>query len=156
MAVNATINGSKTFIEAGLNRRLIDFLREEMGLTSVKEGCGEGECGACTVLLNGEAVASCTVLVGQLDDCRVETVEGLMQSGTFSRIEAAFRSAGAVQCGYCTPGMVISTQALLNVNPHPTGEEIAKALEGNLCRCTGYNKIQEAVQQLAKEDVNAG
>ncbi len=154
MSIKAIINGKETIIEGRLNRRLIDFLRNDLELTSVKEGCGEGECGACTVLLNGAAVASCTVLLGQIADSEIVTVEGLAQTEDFDKIKNAFSSEGAVQCGYCTPGMIMSTQGLLNKNHKPDENDIKKALEGNLCRCTGYNKIEQAVLKLVQEDTH--
>lgn len=146
MIINAVINGESVQKECNPNKRLVDFLRDDMGLQSVKEGCGEGECGSCTVLLDREAVTSCTVLAGQINEREVTTVEGLDRKGELQPLMEAFVRAGAVQCGYCTPGMIISAKALLYKNPNPTDEEIKRALEGNLCRCTGYNKIVEAVK----------
>ena len=148
MIINAVINGESVQKECNPNKRLVDFLRDDMELQSVKEGCGEGECGSCTVLLDLEAVTSCTVLTGQINGREVTTVEGLDRKGELQPLVEAFVQAGAVQCGYCTPGMVISTKALLYKNPKPTDEEIKRALEGNLCRCTGYNKIVEAVRNM--------
>ncbi|KAB3532128.1 (2Fe-2S)-binding protein [Alkaliphilus pronyensis] len=148
MIINAVINGEVVQKECNPNKRLVDFLREDMEVLSVKEGCGEGECGSCTVLFDKEAVTSCTVLTGQINGREVTTVEGLDKKGQLESIVKSFVQAGAVQCGYCTPGMVISTMALLYKNPNPTEEEIKRALEGNLCRCTGYNKIVEAVKNM--------
>lgn len=148
MIINAVINGESVQRECNPNKRLVDFLRDDMGLSSVKEGCGEGECGSCTVLLDKEAVTSCTVLVGQINEREVTTVEGLDRKGELQPLMEAFIRAGAVQCGYCTPGMIISVKALLYKKPNPTDEEIKRALEGNLCRCTGYNKIVEAVKNI--------
>jgi len=150
MIINAVINGESIEKECNPNKRLIDFLRDDMELLSVKEGCGEGECGSCTVLLDREAVTSCTVLTGQINGREVTTVEGLDAMGELEPIMESFVSAGAVQCGYCTPGMIISAKALLYKNPNPTDEEIKRALEGNLCRCTGYNKIIEAVRKIKR------
>ena len=150
MIINAMINGEIIEKECNPNKRLIDFLRDDMELLSVKEGCGEGECGSCTVLLDREAVTSCTVLTGQINGREVTTVEGLDAMGELEPIMESFVSAGAVQCGYCTPGMIISAKALLYKNPNPTDEEIKRALEGNLCRCTGYNKIIEAVRKIKR------
>jgi len=150
MIINAVINGESIEKECNPNKRLIDFLRDDMELLSVKEGCGEGECGSCTVLLDKEAVTSCTVLTGQINGHEVTTVEGLDAMGELEPIMESFISAGAVQCGYCTPGMIISAKALLYKNPNPTDEEIKRALEGNLCRCTGYNKIIEAVRKIKR------
>lgn len=148
MIINAVINGESVQRECNPNKRLVDFLRDDMGLSSVKEGCGEGECGSCTVLLDKESVTSCTVLVGQINEREVTTVEGLDRKGELQPLMEGFIRAGAVQCGYCTPGMIISTKALLYKKPNPTDEEIKRALEGNLCRCTGYNKIVEAVKNI--------
>lgn len=150
MIINAVINGEIIEKECNPNKRLIDFLRDDMELLSVKEGCGEGECGSCTVLLDKEAVTSCTVLTGQINGREVTTVEGLDAAGELEPIMESFINAGAVQCGYCTPGMIISAKALLYKNPNPTDEEIKRALEGNLCRCTGYNKIIEAVRKVKR------
>jgi len=148
MLIKVMINGDLVERECNPNKRLIDFLRDDMGLKSVKEGCGEGECGSCSVLLDKEAVTSCTVLTGQINGREVTTVEGLDKKGELEPLVESFVLAGAVQCGYCTPGMVISAKALLYQNPNPTDEEIKRALEGNLCRCTGYNKIVEAIKNI--------
>jgi len=148
MVINAVVNGIPIQSHCNPNMRLLDFLREEMEIKSVKEGCGEGECGSCTVLFDREAVTSCTMLAGQIDGHEVTTVEGLERFGELESLVQAFVDAGAVQCGYCTPGMLISTKALLYVNPNPSEEEIKRALEGNLCRCTGYNKIVGVVKLL--------
>jgi carbon-monoxide dehydrogenase small subunit len=150
MIIKAVINGKSVEKEANPNKRLVDFLREDMGLLSVKEGCGEGECGSCTVLLDQEAVTSCTILTGQISGREVTTVEGLDLKGELEPLMESFVQAGAVQCGFCTPGMIISTKALLYKNSNPTDEEIKRALEGNLCRCTGYNKIIEAVKNVKR------
>lgn len=130
--------------------RLVDFLREELGLTGTKEGCGEGECGACTVILEGNAVASCLVLVGQVDGKSIITVEGLAEDNQLSALQQAFVDKGAIQCGFCTPGMLLSAKALLDKNPTPTRDEIAVAIEGNLCRCTGYVKIIDAIEAVSR------
>ncbi|MDD3704838.1 MAG: (2Fe-2S)-binding protein [Clostridiaceae bacterium] len=150
MIINAVINGEAVEKECNPNKRLVEFLRDDMGLVSVKEGCGEGECGSCTVLLDKEAVTSCTVLAGQINGREVTTVEGLDVMGELKPVMESFVKAGAVQCGYCTPGMIISTIALRYKNPNPTEDEIKRALEGNLCRCTGYNKIIEAVKKIER------
>ena len=128
---------------------LAEFLREELNLTGTKLGCGEGECGACTVLLDGEPVSSCCVLALEAEGHAVETIEGLAKGHELHPIQQSFIEKGAVQCGFCTPGMVLSSKALLASNPHPTEHEIRSALSGNLCRCTGYQKIVEAVQDAA-------
>ncbi|MHB8766997.1 MAG: (2Fe-2S)-binding protein, partial [Deferrisomatales bacterium] len=128
---------------------LLEVLREQLGFTGTKEGCGTGECGACTVLLDGAPILSCLTLAAECEGQAVVTVEGLAPEGRLTPVQEAFVEAGAVQCGFCTPGMVQSTTALLRQNPRPTLHEIQKALEGNLCRCTGYNKIVDAVQRAA-------
>jgi carbon-monoxide dehydrogenase small subunit len=133
-------NGISIKREINPSVRLIDFLREDLGLTGVKEGCGEGECGACTVIANGEAVTSCTMFAGQINGKELITIEGLEKDGELDALQESFIRNGAVQCGFCTPGMILSCKALLMKNPHPTEEEIKRAIEGNLCRCTGYQK----------------
>lgn len=144
--ISFNLNGSDVSVLADPNKRLVDFLREDMGMTSVKEGCGEGECGACTVIYNGKAVTSCLMLAGQVDGGAVITLEGVSKDGQLDVIQQAFVDAGAVQCGYCTPGMVLSAKALLDQNPNATKAEIQRAMSGNLCRCTGYTKIIKAVE----------
>ncbi|MDO5689064.1 MAG: (2Fe-2S)-binding protein [Tissierellia bacterium] len=151
MEISFLLNGKQIEYEVDSAKRAIDFIREDLGLTGTKEGCGEGECGACTIILNGKAVTSCTMLAGQLNGTTVTTIEGLAESGDLDRIQLAFIEAGAVQCGFCTPGMILSTKALIDENPHPTVEEIKSAIEGNLCRCTGYAKIVEAIQNVTSE-----
>ena len=131
-------------------KRLLDVLREDLHLTGVKEGCGEGECGACTVLMDGEAVHSCMVLAGQLTGHSVTTIEGLEEDGRLGVLHSAFVEQGAVQCGYCTPGMIMSAAGLLNRTPDPTEEEIRVALSGNICRCSGYVQIVAAVKAAAE------
>lgn len=146
------VNGSELSVEALPEMRLIDVLRDSLGLTGTKEGCGEGECGACSVLINGEVIASCLVLFGQLNDGdRILTVEGLGSEGHLSPIQECFVHEGGVQCGICTPGMLIAAHALLERNKHPTREEIAVAISGNLCRCTGYAKIIASIEKAAEK-----
>jgi len=128
---------------------LLDVLRNALGLTGTKEGCGKGECGACTVIVDGEAVLACLILAVRAQGKSILTIEGLVQEGRLDPLQDAFVNYGAIQCGYCTPGMIMTSKALLSKNPHPTEEETKKALSGNLCRCTGYVKIIEAVQQAA-------
>ena len=144
--IQFTLNGNDVSVTADPNKRLVDFLREDMGMTSVKEGCGEGECGACTIIYNGKAVTSCLMLAGQADGSTIVTLEGVSENGQLNYIQQAFVDAGAVQCGYCTPGMVLSAKALLDKKPDATDEEIRRAMSGNLCRCTGYSKIIKAVE----------
>jgi len=146
--VKITVNGISYSTNASPSTRLLDYLREELKLTGTKEGCGEGECGACMVLLDGKAVNSCLVLLGQCYDREVTTIEGLDAPELFR----AFAKTGAVQCGFCTPGFIVSAYALLQKNPHPTAAEIKEALSGNLCRCTGYKKIVEAVTLAVKRE----
>ena len=149
--VNITVNGQRHQITSAPNRTLLTVLREDLGLTGTKEGCGAGECGACAVLMNNEPVNSCLVLIGQADGCTITTIEGLSKSGRPHPLQKAFVEHGAVQCGFCTPGMIIASKALLDKNPSPNDEQIREALAGNICRCTGYTKIVEAVQAAAEE-----
>ena len=130
---------------------LLHLLRDELGLTGTKEGCGKGECGACTVLLEGRAVNACLIPAGKVDGKAVLTIEGLTRGGEGRTLQEAFVAAGAVQCGFCTPGMILSAYALLKENPDPTSEEIKTAISGNLCRCTGYHQIEQAVSTAAKK-----
>ena len=150
MKVRFTVNGRAATVEADADMRLLDALREELHLTRTKEGCGEGECGACTVLLDGRPVNSCLVLAVQAEGRDVLTVEGLADGPRLHPVQQAFVDAGGVQCGVCTPGFMMSTYALLRDHPTPSDEEILTALEGNLCRCTGYVKIVDAVKLAAK------
>jgi len=149
--ISFKLNDENVSIETSPNKRLIDMLREDFELTSVKEGCGEGECGACTIILNKEAVTSCTMLAPQVDGCEVITLEGLSKSGEMSKLQKSFIEKGAVQCGFCTPGMILSGKALLMKNPNPSREEIKTAIEGNLCRCTGYTKIVDAIESTVEK-----
>lgn len=148
--ITLNINGNAEIVDVPANMTLLQMLREEVALTGTKNGCAAGECGACTVLLNGQPVNSCMVLAVECDGQEIITVEGLAQNGKLDPLQDAMIEKGAVQCGFCTPGMLISARALLNRNPHPTEEEIAEALVGNLCRCTGYARIIDAVK-LASE-----
>ena len=150
MKIRFTVNGRKVDREVTADSRLLDLLRDDLHLTGTKEGCGEGECGACTVLIDGKAVNSCLVLAPQADGKDILTVEGLAKGDELHPIQRAFVEKGAVQCGFCTPGFIMSTYALLKESPNPSNEEILTALEGNLCRCTGYTKIIEAVHYAAK------
>lgn len=145
-----TLNGASADVTAHPMKRLLDVLRQECGLTGTKEGCGEGECGACTVLLDGEAVKSCTVLAAQADGAQVRTLEGLAEpDGTLHPVQAAFREEHGLQCGFCTSGMVMASVGLLASQPHPDEQQVREALEGNLCRCTGYHNIVRAVLSAA-------
>ena len=149
MRIKLHVNGRAVSCDVDPSMRLLDLLREELHLTGTKEGCGEGECGACTVLLDGQPVNSCLLLAPQADGKTVLTVEGLSSGQTLHPVQQAFVDKGAVQCGFCTPGFILSAVALLEANPSPSDEEILTALEGNLCRCTGYTKIVEAVRYAA-------
>ncbi len=147
MQVVLTVNGRTRTAEVPPATTLLELLREHLGLRGTKCGCGNGECGACTVILDGEPVTSCIVFAAQCQGREVVTIEGLSsEGGELDRIQQAFIDAGAVQCGYCTPGMIMSAAALLAKNPHPSRDDIAVALSGNLCRCTGYVKIVDAVE----------
>ncbi len=145
------LNGKKTTLEVPSHRLLLDLLRDEIGLTGTKEGCGTGDCGACTVLFNGKPVNSCLVLSGEIDGAELVTIEGLKSGPELHPVQKAFIEDGGVQCGYCTSGMLMMVKSLLDENLSPTEEEIRFALSGNLCRCTGYAKIVLAVKDAAKE-----
>jgi len=148
-----TVNGRRRGIEVPATTRLIDVLRVHLGMTDTKEGCSEGECGACTVILDGKAVNSCLVLAPQVNGRDVLTVEGLAGDAELTVLQAKFIEHGAIQCGYCTPGMLMSAKALLLHDPDPSETEIRMALAGNICRCTGYTAIVEAVQDAARAGV---
>ncbi len=148
MEISLTINGKNYQREVDETKNLLHFLREDLGLTGTKEGCGAGECGACSVLLNGRPVNSCLVLAVEANNCEIRTVEGEAVNGELSDLQKALHKHHAVQCGFCTPGMIISIRALLEKNPQPDEPEIKQAIEGNLCRCTGYKQIIEAVLDL--------
>jgi aerobic-type carbon monoxide dehydrogenase small subunit (CoxS/CutS family) len=149
MRVAFELNGKKVECETQPNRTLLDLIRVDLGVISVKKGCEEGECGSCTVLLDGLPVTSCLVLAAQAEGRAVTTVDGLIDDPVMEALRKAFMEDGAVQCGFCTPGMLISAYTLLRENPEPTEEEVKKAIEGNLCRCTGYVKIIEAILDAA-------
>src|SRR6185369_17704814 len=149
MAFELEVNGNKRRVNVAPMSRLLDVLREELRLTGTKEGCGEGECGACSVLIDGEVINSCLVPVCQVDGCSITTVEGLAGDGRLDPLQQAFLECGGAQCGICTPGMLIAARALLENNSNPSRDEIKEAIAGNLCRCTGYVKIIDAIQQAA-------
>ncbi|BEQ13812.1 (2Fe-2S)-binding protein [Desulfoferula mesophila] len=148
-AITLTVNGVVRQALVEPNQTLTSLLRDELGLTGTKHGCGVGDCGCCTVILDGETVNSCLVLALQAQGREVLTIEGLASGGELHPLQRAFVDAGAIQCGFCTPGMILSAKALLDVIPQPSREEITKGLSGNLCRCTGYEKIVEAVSDAA-------
>jgi carbon-monoxide dehydrogenase small subunit len=150
-----TLNGKETRVTSDPNKTLLEVLRNDLGLTGTKDACGgEGECGACTVILNGKPVNSCLIFIGQVNGQSITTIEGLSVKGDYHPIQKAFVEAGAVQCGYCTPGAVLASKALLDNNPHPSDQEISDGLSGNLCRCTGYNKMMDAIHLAAERHSN--
>ena len=148
--IEFTINGKRRKVIVKPNDLLLNVIREDLGLPGTKYGCGTGECGACTVLIEGEPVLSCLTLAVTVDKKEVTTIEGIGTDENPHPLQQTFVEAGAIQCGYCTPGMVLSAKALLDKNPNPTEDEIKRAIEGNLCRCTGYVKIIEAIELAAK------
>lgn len=149
MVVIVKINGQKRKIFADPWRTLTDVLRNDLGLTGVKEGCGEGNCGSCTVLLDGKPVNSCLVLIGEVDGREIITIEGLAQEGKLHPLQQAFIDEGAVQCGFCIPGVILNAKALLDSNPDVKEQEVRDCIAGNLCRCTGYDKIVRAIMKSA-------
>ena len=148
-AITVTVNGTVEYLDVLDNMTLLHMLREKLALTGTKNGCGAGECGACTVLMNGEPVNSCLVLAVEADGAEIVTVEGLAGDNQLDVVQQAFVDEGGVQCGFCTPGMLITARALLDRNPNPTEQQIREALVGNLCRCTGYTRIVRAIQKAA-------
>lgn len=152
ITVTLTVNGQRRTVTTEPNKTLLYLLRDTLGLHGAKDACGgEGECGACTVLMDGQPVNSCLVLAGQADGHEILTIEGLAENGHLHPLQRAFVEAGAVQCGFCTPGAILAAKALLDHSPAPTDDEIREALSGNLCRCTGYAKMIEAVHRAAEE-----
>jgi len=158
--IELTINGRKRKVETTTSTRLLDLIRDDLHLTGTKEGCGKGECGACTVIMNGELVASCLILAPQADGAVITTIEGIGEGENLDPIQEAFIETGAVQCGFCTPGMILAARKLLEENSHPDEDEIKRGISGNLCRCTGYQKIFDAVKlaanKLFKKDSRRG
>ena len=148
--IQITVNEEEHDLLVNPNLTLLDLLRYELGLTGTKEGCDEGDCGACTVILDGKVVTSCLVLAVEVNGSRITTIEGVQAGEVLHPIQQAFIDTGAVQCGFCTPGMILTTKALLDENPEPSEGDIEHYLEGNLCRCTGYTKIVEAVHRAAR------
>jgi len=150
--ISITLNGAlKTVTVPGM-KRLLDVLREDLCLVGTKEGCGEGECGACSVILDGELVNSCLIPAKQADGARLQTIEGMAQSGQLHSIQRAFAETGAAQCGICTPGMIMAACALLARNSHPSPLQIREGLAGNICRCTGYQKIFDALESASRQN----
>ena len=146
------INGASCEVDAPPMKRLLDVLREDLRLTGTKEGCGEGECGACSIIVDGEVINSCLVPVCQAQDSQILTVEGLSKDGRLDPLQQAFLECGGAQCGICTPGMLIAARALLDAQARPTRDQIKEAIAGNLCRCTGYVKIIDAIEQAARSE----
>lgn len=149
MKISFQVNGGGRELEVPSMKRLLDALRDDLRLTGTKEGCGEGECGACSVLVDGEVINSCLVPVCQVQGSAIITVEGLARDGRLDPLQQAFLECGGAQCGICTPGMLIAARALLDENAHPSRDAIKEAIAGNLCRCTGYVKIIDAIEQAA-------
>jgi carbon-monoxide dehydrogenase small subunit len=156
MIIRFTLNGEEKEIEAAPDRRVVDLLREDLGLTGTKESCGMGECGACTILVDGVTRLSCLMLAAQLQGRSITTIEGLGSKEALHPVQEAFVEKGAVQCGFCIPGMVLASVDFLREHPAPTREEIRKGLSGNLCRCTGYHKIVDAVEAAASRLAERG
>lgn len=152
--IEIRINGEREELLVPSNMTLLDLLRESLSLTGTKNGCAAGECGACTVLLNNEPVNSCLVLAAECDNSDIITVEGLSNDGNLIKLQQAFIEHGAIQCGFCTPGLLISAKSLLDRNPSPTEEEIKEALVGNLCRCTGYFPIINAIKSISYQSIS--
>lgn len=153
--IHLKVNEKPYELDIPVKKLLVDLLREDLGLTGTKVGCGVGECGACTVLVNGKAVCSCMTLAVEVDGTEVTTVEGLAQKGKLHPLQEAFIAHGAAQCGFCTPGMILAAKALLDENPRPSEAEIKQSLAGNFCRCTGYASIFRAVKSVAERGVEA-
>lgn len=149
--IKLTVNGKEYELQVRPWATLLEVVRDDLGLTGAKEGCGEGECGACTVIMDGKAVNSCIVLAVEANGRQITTIEGLAEGDRLHPVQEAFLEMGGMQCGFCTPGMILSTKVLLDGNKNPTDEEIRKGLEGNFCRCTGYTKIFESVKAAAQK-----
>ena len=150
-SIKLNVNGQDYELSVPPHRTLLEVIREELGLTGTKEGCSLGECGACTVIMDGQTVNSCLVLAAEADGKSITTIEGLANGDRLHPIQQAFIDHGGFQCGFCTPGMIMSAKALLDANPHPTDAEIRQGISGNFCRCTGYTKIIESIKAAAKD-----
>ncbi|MDA3832831.1 MAG: (2Fe-2S)-binding protein [Spirochaetales bacterium] len=153
--ISVVVNEEKYYKEIPVNRTLLEFIREDLGLTGAKEGCNEGECGACTVIMNGKPVNSCLVLAVEADGASILTIEGVSADGELHPLQQAFIEEGAVQCGYCTPGMILTAKAILDEFSNPSEDEIRKMMEGNLCRCTGYTRVIKTVKMVAEGPYSA-
>jgi len=149
--IRVTVNGERYDKEVSPSKSLLDFLRMDLNLTGTKEGCGEGECGACSIIMDGKLVDSCLILAVEADGQKIQTIEGISRHDRLHPLQKAFAEKGAAQCGYCTPGMIMAAKYLLDHHPLPTAEQALKAIAGNLCRCTGYGSIVDAVLSAAKE-----
>lgn len=154
IVVSFEVNGRPVELMVAPNRTLLEVLREDLGLTGVKHGCDDSNCGVCTVIMDGKAVKSCSILIGQAEGTKVTTIEGLEVENGLHPLQQAFIDHFAIQCGFCTPGMILSAKALLDENPNATEEDIREAMHGNMCRCTGYKKIVEAIE-AARDEMNA-
>jgi len=151
LSISLIVNGEEYDLDMPCNRTLLEVLREDLELTGTKESCGEGVCGSCTVLCDGLPIRSCLTLAAEVQGAKITTVEGLlMENGQLDPVQQSFIDHGAVQCGFCTPGMLMSTRAFLNQNPNPNESDVRKAISGNICRCTGYTKIVEAILDVAR------
>lgn len=151
VALKIRVNGQDHVLTVEPYRTLLEILRYELGLTGTKEGCGSGNCGSCTVLLDGKAVNSCLILAAEVEGKEITTIEGLSSQGELHPLQRAFIDEGAVQCGFCTPGVILTVKAFLDSNPHPTEAQIRLAIAGNLCRCTGYDKIVRAIMRVPNQ-----
>lgn len=149
--ITLIVNGKERTVETDPQRPLLDVLREDLHITGPKYGCGEGRCGACTVLIDGKRILSCTTPVSLANKKKITTIEGLAEGNSLHRLQQAFLDEGAIQCGYCTPGMILTAAALLNENPKPTDEQITEWMDGNICRCNGYTKIHKAIRRAAAQ-----
>jgi aerobic-type carbon monoxide dehydrogenase small subunit (CoxS/CutS family) len=149
--ITLNVNGMEKTVVTDPQRPLLDVLREDLHITGPKYGCGEGQCGACTVLMDGKYIRSCVIPVSLANEKKITTIEGLAEGNSLHKLQQAFLDEGAIQCGYCTPGMILTAAALLNENPHPTNQQITEWMDGNICRCNGYTKIHQAIRRAAAQ-----